>query len=154
MKHRVLLVALGVIGVTILLGGVWGVRWALAWNDLPAFARPKGFHQIAHDYECGNGHDAYCAHSWLYVSADRTFRDAVRDLEARYDAAGWVFFACNFTPDTCSSAQKGKYEDCISYSDFKADYKRDYGVQVDWRHKFQKQIESSASTIEITRGCV
>lgn len=126
------------------------VRWVLAWNDLPAFAKPEGFHEIAHEYECGNGSDPYCAHTWLYVSADRTYSDAIRGLEGRYRAAGWTFSVCSVTPDTCSFAMKGTYADCLSYTDFKIDY----SPQREWRSKFQNQIDASASTLLVTRGCV
>lgn len=126
------------------------MRCVLAWNDLPAFAKPTGFHQIAHEYECGNGHDAHCAHTWLYTSADRTYNEAITDLRRRYRAEGWTFSACSGRPDTCSIATKGKDEDCLFYADFEIGYEH----RKAWRTKFQKQIDSSVSTLVITRGCV
>ena len=149
-KRTFVLVSLGVVAIVVLVAAIWIVRWALAWNDLPAFARPKGFHEIAHEYKCEGSGDQYCFHSWLYVSAARTYIEAIGDLDARYRAAGWAFYPCNITPDTCSSAMKGRYDDCVSYDDFKADSK----LAENWRREFAEEIGSSASAILVTRGCV
>lgn len=87
------------LAVVVTVGAVIGVRWWLAWDDLPSYAKPAGFEQIDHRLVCGNGADEVpfvdrlsgdgCKHRWIYVSNEVIVGDAFVALNERFVQRGW-----------------------------------------------------------------
>lgn len=153
--------------VVVLSSGVLATRWVLASDDLPSYAKPDGFREVAHRVECYGGTSdcstfagraclADCWHDWLYLSSARTYADVVDGLVERYESSGWRMHGCG-GPDTAVTAEnrcfvviKGNYEECLSYHDFK---RETYVGLEEWRQKHIDRIDDAVGAVLVSDGC-
>ena len=140
-------------------------RCVLAWDDLPAYAKPSGFRQIDHEWNCTGmgscwtildyGCDAYCYHDWLLTSDHREYSDVIAEMTMIYRARGWRVAGCPYgggklsAENPCFIAVKGRYEACFVYHDFA----RYTGHRDELYDRFKQKVDVARTSLLVSTGC-